>query len=300
MPKAIRTLKKRDLLLTLMLLPTLIIIFIYRIAPSVVLVIAFKELDARRGIWGSDWVGLRNFEMLFSRQFGRILFNTISYNIVFVALITVLSLLIAYALRQIKSQKLVSFLLTLFMIPSLLSWIMVTYISRTFLDFNGLVNSLFITLGREPVNWFITIEPWRFIIVFAYLWRNVGFFVLIYYSAMASIKKEYIYASAVDGASRLSQFYRVYIPLIGKTISVILLFAMADILTSDVGLFFNLTRDSGMLYPVTDVIDTFMFRTLRAGDFEISVAANFIQSIGGLLMVLLVLVFYWRAMKRHE
>jgi len=177
---------------------------------------------------------------------------------------------------------------------------MVTYISRTFLDFNGLVNSLFITLGREPVNWFITIEPWRFIIVFAYLWRNVGFFVLIYYSAMASIKKEYIYASAVDGASRLSQFYRVYIPLIGKTISVILLFAMADILTSDVGLFFNLTRDSGMLYPVTDVIDTFMFRTLRAGDFEISVAANFIQSIGGLLMVLLVLVFYWRAMKRHE
>jgi len=295
MLEGIRKFKRRDLILTLMFMPTLIVIFIYRIAPSVVLVIAFKELDTRRGIWGSEWVGFSNFEMLFSRNFGRIMFNTISYNIIFIVSVTILSLVIAYTLRQIKNQRLVSFLLTLFMIPSLLSWIMVAYISRTFLDFNGLLNAVRMSFGADPINWFLTTAPWRFIIIFAYLWRNLGFFVLIYYSAMASIKKEYIFASAVDGASRLSQFLRIYVPLISKTVSVILIFGLADILTSDLGLFFNLTRDSGMLYSVTDVLDTFMFRTLRAGDFEVSVAANFIQSLGGLLMVGLVLMVYWRA-----
>lgn len=300
MPLNVNRIKKRDVILTLMILPTLVLIFIYRIAPSIVLVIAFKDLNNQKGIWGSDWIGLKNFEYLFSGSFNRILLNTISYNLIFIILITMMSLTIAYGLRQIKSQRLVSFLLTLSMIPSLLSWIMVSYISRTFLDYNGLLNTTLELFNRNAINWYINRTPWRIIIIFAYIWKNVGFYILLYYSAMSSIKKEYIFASSVDGASKATQFLRMYIPLISKTIFIVLIFSLADILTSNFGLFFNLPRDSGMLYPVTDVIDTYMYRGLRSGDFEISAAASFIQSVSGLILVLLTFTIYRRIREKHE
>lgn len=283
-----------------MFLPTLLAIFIYKVVPSVVLIIAFKDLNNAKGIFKSDWVGMQNFEYLFSRSFGRILGNTIFYNVTFIVLITLLSLLIAFGLRQIQNRRVVSVLLTLFMIPSLLSWIMVSYISRSLFDANGLLNSLLSTFNMETISWYTDKNPWRFIIIFAYLWKNIGFYILIYYSAMASIKKEFIFASSMDGASKITQFFRIYLPLISKTISVIIIFSIADILVSDFGLFYNLPRDSGMLYPVTDVIDTYMYRGLRSGDFEISAAANFIQAIGGLVLVSSVLLINWRMRKKHE
>ena len=292
--------KRKDLILTIMLMPTLFSIFIYRIAPSVVLVIAFKDLNTQKGILNSEWVGLENFEYLFSRSFGRILFNTITYNLIFIFLITFLSLFIAYGLRQLQSPKIVTVILTLFMLPSLLSWIMVSYISRALFDGNGLLNSVLAFLHKDPVNWYTDKNPWRVIIIIAYLWKNAGFYILLYYSAMSSIKKEFIYASSVDGASKITCLFRIYIPLISKTISIILLFSLADVLTSDFGLFYNLPRDSGMLYPVTDVIDTYMYRGLRSGNFEISAAANFIQSLGGLVFVALIYSIRKMVKKSYE
>jgi putative aldouronate transport system permease protein len=281
---------QQNVLLTAMIIPTLVIIFIYRVLPSIVLIIAFKELNNEKGIWRSEWVGWQNFNYLFSSGvLLRIVFNTIVYNITFLVTIVILSLLIAYGLTQLKCYKMVSIYLTVFMIPSVLSWIIVSYISRSLLDGNGFINSVLEMSGQNTKNFYIDTRPWFFILSTAYIWKNIGFYILIFYSAMTAVKKELILSAAIDGAGKMGQFYKVVIPAISGTIITIIIFAIADVFTSDFGLFYNIPRNIGILYPVTDVIDTFAYRGIRTGIFEISVAVSFIQAFGGIIMSALLL-----------
>jgi len=228
----------RNTLLTIMILPTLIIIFIYRILPSIVFFIAFKDLNNEKGIWKSDSVGWRNFEYLFSSGvLQRIVFNTIFYNIIFLVVIITSSLLIAFCLTQTKNKKMVSVYISIFMIPSMLSWIIVSYISRSLLDGNGFINSVFTIFGKNTKNFYIDTSPWFFILIIAYVWKNIGYYILIFYSAMTAVRKELIFLAATDGAGKIRQFYKLVLPLISGTIMTIAIFAIVDIFISDFGLF---------------------------------------------------------------
>jgi len=283
----------RNSLITIMVLPTLFIIFIYRILPSIVLIIAFKDLNNEKGIWRSEWVGFNNFEYLFSSGvLQRIIINTITYNFTFLFIIVTLSLMIAYCLTQIKSKIMISIYLTIFMIPNVLSWVIVSYITRSLLDGNGLFNSILNILGKEIKNFYIDTSPWFYILIIAYTWKHIGFYILIFYSAMSAVKKELILSSAVDGAGIISRYFKVVLPAISGTIITIIIFTIADIFTSDFGLFYNIPRNLGILYPVTDVIDTFAYRGIKTGNFEISVAISFIQALGGLIMSTLLFITY--------
>jgi len=205
---------RKNTLLTAMVLPTLVIIFIYRVLPSIVLVIAFKDLNNEKGIWGSDWVGWQNFEYLFSSGvMQRVVVNTLVYNVVFLVLIVSLSLLIAYGLTQVKNKRMVSVYMAIFMIPSVLSWIIVSYISRSLLDGNGFINSILTMFGQDTKNFYLDSSPWFIILTIAYVWKNIGFYILIFYSAMSAVKKELMLSAAIDGAGKMKQFYKVVLDL---------------------------------------------------------------------------------------
>ncbi|MCL2796948.1 MAG: ABC transporter permease subunit [Firmicutes bacterium] len=171
-------------------------------------------MNNEKGIWGSDWVGWQNFEYLFSSGvMQRVVVNTLVYNVVFLVLIVSLSLLIAYGLTQVKNKRMVSVYMAIFMIPSVLSWIIVSYISRSLLDGNGFINSILTMFGQDTKNFYLDSSPWFIILTIAYVWKNIGFYILIFYSAMSAVKKELMLSAAIDGAGKMKQFYKVVLDL---------------------------------------------------------------------------------------
>lgn len=280
--------KRFNIELTLMFMPTLILILLYKLIPSLVALIAFKKLNNLDGILKSDWVGLENFRFLInSLQFKRIFSNTIIYNSTFIILTTIISLILAYNIYKLKEKYFVSIILSIILIPCLFSWVTVSYITKVFLDYNGIINRFLLFLGKSNKNFYLMRSIWFPFLTIVYIWKNIGYYVLIFYTAMVNIKKEYIFLSIIDGVNSVQQFFFIILPLIKRIVLIILFFWIADILFSDFGLFYNIPRNTGYLYPVTDVIDTYIFRALKNGDFEISIASSLIQSLLGLFMTVI-------------
>jgi putative aldouronate transport system permease protein len=152
----------------------------------------------------------------------------------------------------------------------------------------GFLNRIITSSGGEAVLWYMEPKYWIFILPIANLWKGVGYGTIIYYTGLMGIDSELFEAANLDGASRLQQVRHISIPMLKPLIIMITLMSIGGIVKADFGLFFNLTRDSAALYPVTDVIDTYVYRALRKlGDVGMSSAAGFYQSVVGFLLILL-------------
>jgi putative aldouronate transport system permease protein len=175
-----------------------------------------------------------------------------------------------------------------FFFPYFLSWVVVGYVLYAFLDMQyGLLNGLIRSLGGTEVQWYIVPGYWPGILVFMNLWKTVGYFSVIYYAGLMGIDRELFEACVIDGASRWHTITRISVPLISNLMIALVILQIGRIFYADFGLFYNLPRDIGNLYPTTDVIDTYVFRSLRVtGEIGMSSAANFYQAIIGFLLVL--------------
>jgi putative aldouronate transport system permease protein len=176
------------------------------------------------------------------------------------------------------------------MLPYFLSWPVINIIIYAFLDRqNGLVNGLMAFLGMsDDSSWYNIISIWPPLIVMINLWKGVGYQTVLFLAVISGISRDYYEASMLDGATKLQQARYITLPHLRFVVSVLLIMAMGNIFRGDFGLFYIVTRDSGTLYPVTDVIDTYVFRGLRVlNNFGMSTAAGFYQSIVGLILVLI-------------
>ena len=259
---------QKNAFLYLMALPAVLYLFINNYMPLVGLVVAFKNYTFRGGIFGSQWVGLANFKYLFSTSSAWVITrNTIGYNLLFIVVNTVGSVILAILLNEIRSRRMLKAIQTAILMPYLLSTVVISYLVYAFLSAQtGYINgSILKAMGLPPVSWYSETKYWPFILSFVNFWKNFGFLTIIYYASIIKIT----------------------IPLMKQVIIMMVLMNIGRIFFSDFGLFYQVPQDSGMLYSVTNTIDTYVYRALmQMNDVSMASAAGLYQSVVGFVLVM--------------
>ena len=281
----------RNGVLLLMALPGIIQVFIFSYLPMPGMILAFKNYRAAQGIWGSDWVGFKNFEFLFSTgDAWRIIFNTIFLNSLFLCFTIVLgSLAVAVLLHEIYDHYVTRYYQSVLFFPHFISFVIVGYFAFAFLNAdNGMINGLLKAWGLEQINWYGEPKFWPAILVVISMWKGIGYFAIIYLAGMLAINPEYYEAARIDGASKWQEIRFVMLPLIRPLVIINVLLAVGRIFYANFDFIYNVTRDSSLLLPTVDVIDTYVFRSLTAvGNYNLASAAGFFQATVGFALVLL-------------
>ncbi len=273
--------------LLLLALPAIIYFFIFNYLPMFGVVIAFKDYRYNRGILGSDWVGFKNFEFFFtSSDAFRITRNTVGYGAVFIIAGIIAAVTVALLLFEIRNRFAIKFYQTTAILPHFLSWVIVGYITYTlFHPELGVFNQILKALGLEGANWYGEAKYWPFILPVVNIWKGVGMGSIIYYAALMGVDQQLYEAATIDGATKWQQTWNISIPSLTPIMTILSILAIGNLFRGDFGLFYQITRDVGNLYPTTDIIDTYVYRGLRTGDIGITSAVGLFQSVVGLLLV---------------
>ena len=273
----------------LMFVPGAVYLFINCYIPMFGIQIAFRQYNARYGVYKSPWVGLDNFEFLFKTKDAWVMVrNTLLYNLVFIALGTVCAVAVAIILHEIRSKKAKQLYQTVILIPFLISMVIVSYLAFAFLsNSTGYINNSILKLfGVAPKDWYNTPKYWPFILVIVNLWKGLGYNMILYYSTICGIDGTLYEAAVVDGATRWQRIVNVTLPGLKSTIIILTLMALGGIFRSDFGLFYQVPQASGPLISVTQTIDTYVYRGLmQTNNIGMSAAAGLYQSVVGFILV---------------
>ena len=288
--------KKKNVLkeywpLYLMMLPALLYLLINNYIPMAGMVIAFKKLNFAKGIWASPWAGLDNFKFLFaSRDAWVITRNTLLYNVAFILVNMVIGIAIAILITEVKNIKLKKLYQSAILLPFLMSMVILSYIVYALLSAeNGLVNNSILPLFHmDPIQWYQKPKYWPAILIIANCWKGVGYGCLIYIASLIGIDPSFYEAARLDGASKWQEITKITLPSLVPTIITLLLLSIGRIFYSDFGLFYQVPMNSGVLFPTTNVIDTYVYRALiEQGNISMSSAAGVYQSLVGFCVVML-------------
>lgn len=272
-----------------MMIPGLIYLLINNYIPMFGLIIAFKQVNFQVGILKSPFVGFKNFEYLFkTRDAWLITRNTIGYNVLFIVLGTLFAITVAILLNEVTSKRMKSFYQGLYLLPFMISIVVVSYVVFGFLSTDvGFLNNFLKSVGRDPVQWYTSPKYWPFILTLVNLWKSFGYMSIIYFATLVGIDRTYYEAAVVDGANRWQQIVSITLPLLKPTIITLVLLAIGRIFYSDFGLFYQVPMNSGPLMPVTNTIDTYVYRGLMTmGNIGMASASGFYQSIVGFVLVI--------------
>lgn len=273
-----------------MLLPGLGYLIVNNYMPLFGLSIAFKDINYRKGIWRSDWIGFHNFEYLFKTSDAWLITrNTLLYNAAFIVLGTAVAIAIAILLNEIRNRFASRLYQSIIILPFLISIILVSYLVYAMLSMDtGFLNKTVLpALGLDPIDWYNEPKYWPFILTIVNLWKGAGYSCIVFLAAIIGIDPEYYEAAKLDGASKWMQIRKITIPMITPVIIMLTLLGIGRIFYSDFGLFYQVPMNSGALFSTTNVIDTYVFRGLmQLGDIGMSSAAGFYQSLVGFVLVL--------------
>lgn len=277
--------------LFLLAFPGLLYLLVNNYLPMFGVFIAFKDIDYSKGLLRSDWVGFKNFEFLFKTSDAFIMTrNTILYNLAFILIGTVVSIIIAIFLHELKNKITSKLYQSAILFPNLVSMVIVSYLVFAFLSSDsGLINlSILRPLGLEEINWYSEPKYWPFILVLVFLWKTSGYTAIVYFAFIAGIDKSIYEAAKIDGAGKLRQIINITLPLLKPAVILMVLLAVGRIFNSDFGLFYQVPLNSGALYSTTQTIDTYVYRALmQMNDIAMSAAAGLYQSFVGFLLVLI-------------
>lgn len=281
--------------LFVMLSPGLLVLIINNYIPMFGIVIAFKDYryygNFITNLIKSKWVGLSNFDFFFATPYAfSITFNTIAYNLVFIILGLVIPVAFALALNELANKKLAKAYQSFLFLPYFLSWIIVSYLAYSLFNIeHGFINnSVLAPLGIEPIRWYFEPVYWPFILTFFQVWKYTGYNVVVYLAAISGIDSEYYEAAAIDGATKWQQIRHITLPMLQPIMIIMVLFAVGRIFNADFGLFYNVPRNSGALHTATDVIDTYVYKTLRdTNNLGMAAAAGAYQAVIGSITVFL-------------
>ncbi len=275
--------------LLLMALPGILLLFVFAYLPMVGLVIAFKDYRFAEGILGSAWVGFDNFRFLFGTDTAfRITRNTLAMNSIFIVTTTIGALSVAMLMNEVYTSRMSKYYQTMLFFPYFISWVIASYFVFAFLNGEGgMANQLIERFGGDPPSWYRSPQYWPWILTLAHIWNSIGFSSIVYLAGILGISPELFEAAKIDGASKWQQIRYITLPLLYPLIIILVLLAIGRIFNADFGLFFFVPRDTAMLYSTTDVIDTFVYRSLvQLGNISMAAAAGFYQSSVGFVLVI--------------
>jgi ABC-type polysaccharide transport system, permease component len=272
----------------LMLLPAILFFIVFSYIPMAGIIIAFKDYSYSGGVFGSPWIGFQNFNyILSSGDLLTIIRNTVGYNLAFIIVNNGLEIAFAIMMVSIGSKWFKRISQTAILLPYFISWVVVGGLAYNLFNSNyGFINTFVKMLGKSPINFYINPSLWIGIIIIACAWKSVGYGMIIYMAAIIGIDPTIYEAAEIDGASSFQRTFRITIPLLIPTLIILVLLSLGNIFRGDFSMYYQLVGNNSMLWPTTDVIDTFVTRSLiQNSDIGMSAAAGFCQSIFGFVTV---------------
>jgi putative aldouronate transport system permease protein len=272
-------------------LPAVLVVLIFSYLPMAGLLLAFKDYRYDLGIFGSSWNGLDNFKFFFVSGTGwNVTRNTVVYNLLNLVTSQLLAVIIAIVITELGGKWFKKITQSIIFLPYFISWIIVGgFVYNLFNYEDGAINGLLHLLGMQSVNFYEMPSAWVWIICIFNSWKWAGYNSVIYIAAIMAIDGECYEAADIDGANVWQKIRRITLPLIKPTIIVMLLLNVGRIMRGDFQMFYQIVGNNGQLFSKTDVIDTFVFRSLvSSGDIGMTSAATFYQSVLCLIIILVV------------
>ncbi|MGZ7440103.1 ABC transporter permease [Paenibacillus sp. TH7-28] len=272
----------------LLVLPAMVYTFIFGYMTYPYMLIAFQRFNYTKGIFHSEWVGLKNFEFFFrSNKALTVTFNTIFLNLLFIVFGTLTALAISLILNELRKKLFVKISQSMLLFPNFISWIVISYVLYAFFSMDmGIVNKLLNQLGIAAVNWYTEPQTWPAILTVMHVWKGAGMSAVIYLATITGIDETLYEAAEIDGANRWQMCMHITIPLMMPTVVILTLLSVGKIMYGDFGMIYALVGDNGTLYSTTDIIDTYVFRSLRQiGDPSEAMAVGLFQSVVGFILV---------------
>ena len=264
-----------------MLLPALRYVVIFSYIPMFGIVIAFKDYNYNGGILGSPWCGLKNFEYLkISGKLWTLTRNTLLYNLAFIVFGIIFEVGFAVMLSEITKKTFKKIAQAFMFLPYFISWVVVSTIMLNIFGQNGVLSNILAHFGIEDFSIYQQIKQWPIIMVAIRIWKQTGYGTVVYLAAIAGLNQEMFEAASIDGASIWQKIRYITIPSLKPTIFIMFLLAVGNIFRGDFGMFYQLVGNNQLLLETSDVIDTFVYRSLiTSPNIGMSAAAGFYQSV---------------------
>lgn len=282
---------KKSRTLILMTLPAIVYYIVFCYIPMPGVYIAFTNFNYAKGIFGSQFVGFKNFEFLFkSGKLWMLTRNTILYNLAFIVFGNILQILIALLLNEIKNKYFKKITQSIMFLPYFISAVLVGLLAYNIFNYDyGFINVLIKACGGTPVKFYTMPNAWPFIIVLVNLWQGTGYGSVVYFAALCGIDTSIEEAAQIDGANTAQRIRYILLPSLKPTVIILVLFSIGGILKGNFGLFYNLVGTANpALQPTTDIIETFVYRSLiNQFNFSSSSAVGLYQSVFGFVLVML-------------
>lgn len=279
---------KHNRFLLLMLLPGILFFLVFSYLPLVGIVIAFQDFSAAKGILGSKFVGLENFRFfLGSKDSFRVTFNTLFLNTLFILTSMIMSIVIALMLSEINNKWFKKGAQSIVILPHFISWAVIGLLAEAILASDtGFINMKLTAMGLKPIMFYKDAALWPGILTFLNVWQGAGFGSITYLAAITGIDQEIYEAAKIDGASKMQSIRYITLPLLRSTAVLLLIMSVGKIFNGNFGMIYALVGGNTLLYPTTDIIDTYVYRQLmELGDLGMSSAVGLYQSLLGFIMV---------------
>ncbi|GIP57466.1 ABC transporter permease subunit [Paenibacillus sp. FSL W8-0186] len=276
--------------LLLMLTPAVLFFLLFAYVPMAGIVLAFKQFNYQGGIFGSPWNGLENFRFFMeSGDAWRVTRNTALYNIAFIIVNNLLQIVTAILLFEVAGKWFRKVTQTVLFLPYFISWVVVGAIAYNLFNYDvGTLNVMLRSIGLGPIDIYNTAAYWPLILIVVSAWKALGYGSIMYLAAITSIDTEMYEAAEIDGANIFQRILKITVPNLMPTVIILFLLAIGNIFRGDFGMFYNMVGNNGLLFSSTDVIDTYVFRSLTtSNEIGMSAAAGFYQSILGFATILL-------------
>ncbi len=270
----------------LMLLPGIVLIFIFSYIPMVGIVMAFQDYDPTLGYFGSEWVKWENFEVLFALpDMGSVILNTLRISVVKLVTVLIFSVVFALFLNEVRSKNLRMLIQSLVLFPFFISWVVLASIIKDLASSEGIINQAVLTLTGQTIP-FLTDSGWfEVLLVVTNIWKDFGYNAVIIMATLSSIDPALYEAATIDGAGRMQRMLHVSLPGIKGTILLLFILALGNVLSAGFDQVYNLYNT--MVMDSADIIDTYVYRIgVLGGQYGLGTAVGLFKSVVGMILLI--------------
>ena len=285
--------RKDNRQLFMLAVPGLIVLALFSYLPMFGIILPWKNYKAYLGIFGSPWVGWKNFTFFFQGDgflIKRLLRNTIGLNFMYLCANTIVTIVLGMLLFELKNRAFIRVYQTILFLPFIISWVGASFfVEANLAPSNGIINSALNAMGMEKIQWYRDPALWPWILMACYLWKSIGHGIIIYYGNLMGVDPAQFEAAKLDGANRVQVMWHINWPHLRPIVISFFILSMGSVFNADFGMFYYLPKNTTTLYETTDVIDTYMIRALRSGGNTVgmSAAIGLMQSMAGLAVLVI-------------
>ena len=275
--------------LLLLCIPAIVGYLLFNYIPMfAAVIIPFKNYKFSKGILGSDWCGLANFKWIIqSVALDRALRNTVLYGLLFMFLNPIINMAVALLLFEITRKRALKTYQTIITFPNFMSMVIVGYVVYAILSpRTGLLNQIIMFFGGEPIDTYMNAKYWPFILTIVNLWKGVGMGSMMYFASLMGIDTSLYEAAEIDGAGRFQKMIYISLPHLVPLVCIFTIMSAGSLINGNFDLFYIIPRNTSVLYETTDILNTYVYRSLKESSYAIGATTGLIQSIVGMGLVL--------------